>query len=78
VQGLAISLVLGPEYNRMESIERYLRPSFARVAIKGLEARFKGAAKGKGVRKKYPFTVVGFRFPVFQITERNTRADLIP
>ena len=50
--GVAISLVLGPEYNRMESIERYLRLSFARGAIKGLEARFKGPAKGKGARKQ--------------------------
>jgi superfamily II DNA/RNA helicase len=48
VQGVAISLVLSPEYNRMESIERYLRLSFARGAIKGLEARFKGPPKGKG------------------------------
>ncbi len=50
-QGVAISLVLGPEYNRMESIERYLRISFARGAIQGLEAKFKGPVKGRGARK---------------------------
>jgi len=46
-QGVAISLVLAPEFNRMESIERYLRLSFRRGVIKGLEARFKGPAKKK-------------------------------
>ncbi len=45
-RGLAVTLVLGPEYNRMESIERYLRLSFTRGRIKGLEARFKGPAGG--------------------------------
>ncbi len=50
-QGVAISLVLAPEYNRMESIERYLRLRFARTDIKGLEARFKGPSKGNSTRK---------------------------
>ncbi len=47
VRGVAITLVLGPEYKRMDSIGRYLRLSFLRGGIKGLEARFKGPAKGK-------------------------------
>lgn len=50
-QGGAISLVLGPEFNRMESIERYLKLRFKRSKIKGLEARFKGPAKGRGKEK---------------------------
>ena len=53
-RGVAISLVLGPEYNRMESIERYLRISFLRVAIEGLEARFKGPPKGRGKAARKP------------------------
>jgi ATP-dependent RNA helicase SrmB len=50
-RGLAVTLVLGPEFNRMESIERYLRMRFQRAAIKGLEARFQGPAKGRGKPK---------------------------
>ncbi len=50
-QGVAITLVLGSEYKRLESIGRYLRLNFARSSIKGLEARFKGPAKGKSKAK---------------------------
>ncbi len=50
-RGLAVTLVLGPEFNRMESIERYLRMRFQRAAVKGLEARFQGPAKGRGKPK---------------------------
>ena len=47
-QGLAISLVSAPEWNRAGSIERYLRLSFERRAIPGLEARFQGPKRQRG------------------------------
>ncbi len=42
-QGLAITLVSSQEWNRMEGIQRYLHLDVKQRAIKGLEARFKGA-----------------------------------
>jgi len=50
--GLTISLVSPPEWNRMESIERYLQLDLQALALPGLEGRFKGpnparASKGK-------------------------------
>jgi superfamily II DNA/RNA helicase len=47
-QGLAISLVSAPEWNRAGSIERYLRLIFERRAIPGLEARFRGPKRQRG------------------------------
>jgi ATP-dependent RNA helicase SrmB len=44
-QGVALTLVSGPEWNRMESIQRYLRLAIERRSIKGLEARFSAAPK---------------------------------
>ncbi|MCG6862033.1 MAG: DEAD/DEAH box helicase [Chromatiaceae bacterium] len=46
-QGLAISLVDAHEWNRMESIERYLRLSFEPRSIEGLTASFQGPKKRK-------------------------------
>jgi superfamily II DNA/RNA helicase len=57
-QGVAISLVGASEWNRMESIERYLNLGLERRRIEGLKASFKGPAKGssakKGARKDGP------------------------
>jgi superfamily II DNA/RNA helicase len=44
-QGIAITLVSGPEWNRMEGIQRYLRLEVERRSIKGLEARFSAPPK---------------------------------
>ncbi len=71
-QGVAISLVLAPEYNRMESIERYLRLSFKRGHIKGLEARFKGPAKGKS-RSKAKDAVKKKSSPKTKLRERDRK-----
>lgn len=46
-KGRAITLVSAPEWNRMESIERYLRLSFEPRSLEGLTARFKGPKKKK-------------------------------
>ena len=52
-QGVAISLVSAQEWNRMEGIQRYLRLDVRQRAIKGLEARFKGApTRAKPGKKK--------------------------
>ncbi len=52
-QGIAISLVGASEWNRMEGIQRYLRLDVKQRAIKGLEARFKGApTRAKPGKKK--------------------------
>ena len=52
-QGLAITLVSSQEWNRMEGIQRYLRLDVKQRAIKGLEARFKGApSRAKPGKKK--------------------------
>lgn len=50
-RGVAISLVGPPEWNRMESIARYLNLEFTRRAIEGLKAAFKGPSKAKGPGK---------------------------
>ncbi|MCP4077482.1 MAG: DEAD/DEAH box helicase [Gammaproteobacteria bacterium] len=54
--GLAISLVIAPEFNLMAGIERYLKHKFERRKIKGLEGFYKGPKKqkasGKAVKKK--------------------------
>ncbi len=46
-QGLAVSLVDSSEWNRMSSIERYLKIRFELRKIKGLEANYKGPKKIK-------------------------------
>jgi len=45
--GIAITLVAGPDWNRMESIQRYLGLDVETRAIQGLEARFQGPATKK-------------------------------
>ena len=50
-KGLAIALVGRLEWNRMESIERYLGLSFETRALPGLKADFSGPGKRKGPRK---------------------------
>lgn len=50
--GLAISLVSHPEWNRMESIERYLQLELEAVKIAGLEGRYRGPTHSKAPRKK--------------------------
>jgi ATP-dependent RNA helicase SrmB len=54
--GQALSLVLAPEWNRMESIARWLGLALARRDIPGLEARFRGdpgrAQRRSGVKPK--------------------------
>ena len=54
--GLAIALVIAPEFNLMAGIERYLKHKFERRKIKGLEGFYKGPknqkASGKAVKKK--------------------------
>ncbi len=49
--GIATSLVGPAEWNRMESIARYLNLSFEQRVIEGLKARFRGPAKRKGAGK---------------------------
>jgi superfamily II DNA/RNA helicase len=49
--GVAISLIGPSEWNRMESIERYLNLSLERRSVPGLKAAFKGPAKGSGSKK---------------------------
>ena len=43
--GLAITLVSPPEWNRMESIERYLQLDLQPLRIPGLEGRFQGPSR---------------------------------
>ncbi len=50
-KGLAISLVAAPDWNRMESIERYLQLDLQPRVVPGLKARFEGTAKRKGGHK---------------------------
>jgi superfamily II DNA/RNA helicase len=50
-KGLAIALVDPTEWNRMESIERYLGLDFQARAIPGLKANFSGPGKRKGPSK---------------------------
>ncbi len=49
-KGVAVSLVAPQEWNRISGIERYLGLKFEVRAVPGLEARFKGPAKG-GVKR---------------------------
>ncbi len=51
-RGLTITLVSAPEWNRMESIERYLGLDVGRRKLEGLEASFKGAPKRRKPGKK--------------------------
>jgi superfamily II DNA/RNA helicase len=51
-EGLAISLVSPSEWNRMESIGRYLQLELEPLAIQGLEAGFSGPTRSKAPRKK--------------------------
>jgi len=50
--GQAIALVSPPEWNRMESISRYLGLSPEQYSIPGLEATFKEPKRGKGAKKR--------------------------
>lgn len=50
-QGVAISLVSKAEWNRLESIERYLNLDLERRSIPGLKAAFKGLSSRKGSSK---------------------------
>ncbi len=50
-QGVAISLVGASEWNRLESIERYLNLALERRSIEGLKASFKGPIKRSGAKK---------------------------
>jgi superfamily II DNA/RNA helicase len=50
-QGVAISLVGSSEWNRLESIERYLNLGLERRGIDGLKASFKGPTKRSGAKK---------------------------
>lgn len=49
--GLAISLIMAPEYNLMSGIERYLKQKFERRKIKPLEGHYKGPKKLKSSGK---------------------------
>jgi len=50
--GLAITLVSPPEWNRMESIERYLDLDLQPLAIPGLEGRYRGPSRASSAAKK--------------------------
>ncbi len=49
--GTAISLIAASEWNLMSSIERYLRVTFERRKVAGLEGKYKGPAKLKSSGK---------------------------
>ncbi|MCW9050801.1 MAG: DEAD/DEAH box helicase [Motiliproteus sp.] len=51
VDGTAISLIKSNEWNLMASIERYLKISFERRLVKGLEGKYKGPKKLKSSGK---------------------------
>ncbi|MBK5964910.1 RNA helicase [Thiocystis minor] len=53
-QGVALSLVGKSEWNRMESIVRYLNLTAETRAIEGLKAKFQGPTKRKGPGKPTP------------------------
>ncbi|MFE8034555.1 DEAD/DEAH box helicase [Thiohalocapsa marina] len=69
--GLAVTLVSGPEWNRMQGIQRFLRLSVQPRRIPGLEASFNGAAKrpsrsgaaAKARRQKAPSKPAGTKPP---------------
>ncbi len=50
--GLAITLVSPPEWNRMESIERYLQIELHPLTLPGLEGRYQGPTRSRSPRKK--------------------------
>ena len=50
--GLAMTLVSSPEWNRMESIERYLQLELEHLKLPGLEARYTGPTRSRTPRKK--------------------------
>jgi superfamily II DNA/RNA helicase len=50
-QGLAITLVSDPEWNLLASIQRYLKQSFERRAIPGLEGSYQGPKRLKASGK---------------------------
>ncbi|MEH6625835.1 MAG: DEAD/DEAH box helicase [Motiliproteus sp.] len=50
-QGVAISLISAREWNLMSSVERYLKTSFERRLVKGLEGKYKGPKKLKASGK---------------------------
>ena len=50
--GLAITLVSPPEWNRMESIERYLQLDLQPLTLPGLEGRFRGPSPSRSAGKK--------------------------
>jgi len=50
-EGLAVSLVDHTEWNRMSSIERYLKQRFERRVIKGLKGSYQGPKKVKASGK---------------------------
>ncbi|EXJ13651.1 DEAD/DEAH box helicase [Imhoffiella purpurea] len=52
--GIAISLVSPPEWNRMESIVRYLNLSLEPRTIEGLKANFAGPSKARKSKKPSP------------------------
>lgn len=54
ITGVAISLVGQPEWNRVESIARYLNLTFEPRVIEGMKAKFKGSVKRKGPGKPAP------------------------
>ena len=55
-KGLAIALIGPDEWNRMESIERYLGLDFQTRTIPGLKAKFSGPGKRKGPSKTHAKT----------------------
>jgi superfamily II DNA/RNA helicase len=50
-KGLAIALVAAPDWNRMESIERYLRLDLEPRSVPGIRTRFEGPTKRRGGHK---------------------------
>jgi superfamily II DNA/RNA helicase len=50
--GLAITLVSPPEWNRMESIERYLQLDLQPLSLPGLEGRYRGPSPSRSAGKK--------------------------
>lgn len=50
-EGQAVTLVSSEEWNRMSSIERYLKIRFEKTSIKGLKANYKGPKKLKASGK---------------------------
>ena len=51
-EGLAVSLVNSNEWNTAEGIQRYLKREFEPRILPGLDARFSGVVKARGMKKK--------------------------